>query len=708
MRIYAMTATFGKLIHETLTLQPGLNIIHAPNEWGKSTWCAFLAAMLYGLDTRAKTTKAALADKERFAPWSGELMAGRMDIHWQGRDITIERKTKGRVPLGDFRAYETASGLAVEELTATNCGAVLLGVEKSVFVRAGFIRFQDLPVTEDDALRRRLNALVTTGDESRTGDVVAKSLRELKNRIRYNRTGLLPQAEGECAALEETLKELHALQDSAQKARTRLLELEEWNKELENHRAALAYAAAQADAQQVEVARAALAEGQEALRRAEENCVTLPPREQVEQVLARIKTLQERQSGLELELRMLPEQAEAVPVPGAFAGLGAEEIAGATKEDCRNWARYQKTGRWLLPLAVLLALGGGALAVWYLLPGLVAAGAGLMLLAVTLVLRGSARRKARALEVKYGSSQPRQWLAQAEEYSLALARQEKSREEIQAQKQSLEQRLQELNGHIQAATNGESLEQCCRDWEGAIAAWNAREAALRDKNRLAQHYHTLKTMARSAPAPERPDAMDYSQQDTARLLSDCFAQRHRLENRLGQCQGRMEALGSQEELEERLQRTRRRIAELEETYAALTIAQETLAEATAELQRRFAPRISKRAQELLAQLTGGRYTRLSLDKNLAVRAGAETEDTLREALWRSDGTVDQLYLALRLAVAEELTPGAPLILDDALVRFDDQRLKAALDILEKMAEKKQVLLFSCHTRERELYGEVTG
>ena len=117
MRIYKMTATFGKLEHETLTLEPGLNIITAPNEWGKSTWCAFLIAMLYGLDTRAKSTKTALADKERYQPWSGSPMSGRIDINWNGRDITIERTTRRRVPLGEFKAYETISGLPVEELT---------------------------------------------------------------------------------------------------------------------------------------------------------------------------------------------------------------------------------------------------------------------------------------------------------------------------------------------------------------------------------------------------------------------------------------------------------------------------------------------------------------------------------------------------------------------------------------------------------------
>ena len=113
------------------------------------------------------------------------------------------------------------------------------------------------------------------------------------------------------------------------------------------------------------------------------------------------------------------------------------------------------------------------------------------------------------------------------------------------------------------------------------------------------------------------------------------------------------------------------------------------------MQRRFAPRISKRAQTLFGKLTGNRYQRLTLGEDLSLQACTEEEDTLRNALWRSDGTVDQLYLALRLAVAEELTPEAPLILDDALVRFDDERLQAALTVLKTVSQERQVLLFTC-------------
>ncbi len=56
---------------------------------------------------------------------------------------------------------------------------------------------------------------------------------------------------------------------------------------------------------------------------------------------------------------------------------------------------------------------------------------------------------------------------------------------------------------------------------------------------------------------------------------------------------------------------------------------------------------------------------------------------------------------MRLAVSQLLCPGTPLILDDALVRFDDSRLAAALRVLRQEAESRQVLLFTCQSREQE-------
>ena len=163
----------------------------------------------------------------------------------------------------------------------------------------------------------------------------------------------------------------------------------------------------------------------------------------------------------------------------------------------------------------------------------------------------------------------------------------------------------------------------------------------------------------------------------------------------------METLGQEEALNRELSQIRQRIALQEKHYKALETAMDFLEKARAELQKRFAPRISQKAQEYMSRLTGGRYNRLFLDGDFVLNAGTTEDITPRPSRWRSDGTVDQLYLALRLAVSQELMPGAPMILDDALVRFDEERMKAALDLLKEESAERQIILFSCQKREED-------
>ena len=78
MKINKLTASFGKLENESLSFHSGLNVIYAPNESGKSTWCAFIRAMLYGVDSAERARAGYLPDKLRYAPWSGAPMEGTM------------------------------------------------------------------------------------------------------------------------------------------------------------------------------------------------------------------------------------------------------------------------------------------------------------------------------------------------------------------------------------------------------------------------------------------------------------------------------------------------------------------------------------------------------------------------------------------------------------------------------------------------------
>ena len=706
MTIYSMTATFGKLENETLTLKPGLNVVHAPNEWGKSTWCGFLAAMLYGMDTRAKSTKASLADKERYAPWSGSPMEGRIELNWQGRDITIERKTKRRVPLGEFRAYETQTGIDIPELTAANCGEELLGVERSVFLRSGFIRFNDLPVTQDEALRRRLNALVTTGDESSTGDKLAGALRDLKNRCRYHKSGLLPQAEAERDELEGKIRELEAYALQSESLNTRLGQVKQRLVELENHKVALQYQAAQADAEQVARVEQARNEARLHLEAAKEKCADLPPREQTDWALKELRKLEQQWLDLQMEAHMAPKSPEPVAVPAQFPGMSGEEAITRAAADSARYEKLKKVN-WLLPvLAGALVLAGGVLAIWSLAAGLILAGIGGAALIALLAKMAANSRKAGEIAENYGSEDPESWLLLAKSYSEDCRDYEQAQSRYLNSQAELDGRMGLLRQKIAKVTHDRGLESCRRDWEGVAAAWEELTAASREQQRWEQQLQVLRAMAKTSEKPAFPDVLRYTEAETARLLSDALAEQHMLQNRLGQYQGRMEQLGQKQTLLFQLGRVNDRIAQLEKRYAALTLAQNTLAEASAQLQRRFAPRIASRAQELMSAFTGGRYDRLTLGEDLSLRAGTGGETTTREAMWRSDGTVDQLYLALRLAVAEVLTPEAPLVLDDALVRFDDARTKAALEVLRTVGEDRQIILFTCHNREDKILTEI--
>ena len=713
MKIYSMTATFGKLEHETLTLQPGLNIIEAPNEWGKSTWCAFLVNMLYGIDTRARSTAGALADKERYAPWSGAPMTGRIDLNWNGKDITIERRTKGRLIFSDFQAYETETGLEIPELNGANCGQMLLGVERSVFVRAGFLKLTDLPVTQDDALRRRLNNLVTTGDESGAGDKLAETLKDLKNKCRYNKTGLLPQAENERDVLRAQLDDLYDLQKKAENTKTQQKELEDRIADLENHAAALKYTAALENATRTEAALAAQAEAQKMLAEKEAACTNLPAKAAAEQLAAQAQALQDQWLDLQTEAASLPQKPAEPATPSHYSGI-SDVVAVAEADRAEQTAleakKKKQTGAVTVLMILAAVLLAGALAAGLglsMMPVLIGGGAGAIALTLGAILFAIVRTNKFRTEMdvlyqRHPGLAPEAWVSDAQKYAETLAAYQTALAKWNADNDAFEARRSAVDAQIAKLGDGKGLKDILLTCRQTLSAWDELDTARRDAQTADAILQALKSSAQPAAKPTKPDDLTYSAQETEQKLAEARFTQRQLHLQLGQYLGQAEALGQESLLKARLDTLNRRIARLEDTYYALEMAQDALREATTSLQRRFAPRIAKRAQELFGKLTGGRYQRLTLTEDFSVNASAENEDTMRSAQWRSDGTMDQLYLALRLSVAEELTPEAPLVLDDALVRFDDVRLAKALEILRETAENKQVILFTCQGREKQI------
>ena len=237
-------------------------------------------------------------------------------------------------------------------------------------------------------------------------------------------------------------------------------------------------------------------------------------------------------------------------------------------------------------------------------------------------------------------------------------------------------------------------------YQAARSAWETEHQAQirKEEQELAQAQlhrdHVLKyfdALRQQSGAPYRPPEAEA-----------CEASLHLAEQEIAQLQGQLTALGDPVFLDARLDEIQASAAHLQEDYAALEIAIEALQQADAHLHARFSPQLSQLAETYFRRLTQGRFTQVCLDRSLAVTVREEGSLADHPLALLSQGTTDQLYLALRLAVAELVLPdpqACPLILDDALLSFDDHRLATALSLLTQLAETRQILLFTCQHRE---------
>jgi uncharacterized protein YhaN len=154
-----------------------------------------------------------------------------------------------------------------------------------------------------------------------------------------------------------------------------------------------------------------------------------------------------------------------------------------------------------------------------------------------------------------------------------------------------------------------------------------------------------------------------------------------------------------------------RVKALARSYARKHLAAELLAQQIRRYRDKNQGPILTRATELFSRMTLGRYPMLQVgykdsDEPVLLCVDARGRSVALPAL--SDGTRDQLYLALRLASLMRFVEHAeplPLVLDDILIHFDDERARAALQVLGEFAATTQVLFFTHHARLCELARE---
>lgn len=157
-------------------------------------------------------------------------------------------------------------------------------------------------------------------------------------------------------------------------------------------------------------------------------------------------------------------------------------------------------------------------------------------------------------------------------------------------------------------------------------------------------------------------------------------------------------------LEEDIMRKTKLKEEYESKLASLELAKNTIERISKNIQRDFAPRLNQEVGEIFSRVTNNKYSEVKINEALDIKIVDPTNNMLIDIEKLSGGTIDQVYFATRLGVVDIIKgkDKLPLILDDCFIQYDKDRLSNAIEFLKNESVDRQIILFTCHTIEKEL------
>lgn len=220
-------------------------------------------------------------------------------------------------------------------------------------------------------------------------------------------------------------------------------------------------------------------------------------------------------------------------------------------------------------------------------------------------------------------------------------------------------------------------------------------AALEQINTASEHEESFKEVS--------PEEIKQLEQTINDLKLEIATLTTRLEQvpQEGEITRVIEELGALEEKKQQLERV----------GAGLELAKEILLETAKQVQKDYIPALNEEMGRFLSQLTSGRYAKVSTNDALQVILAAPETEELIPVERLSVGTVDQVYLAMRLAVVrllEKRGEPLPLFLDEPFSQYDEDRILNGFKLLKELAGERQIFFFTCRERELELAEKVMG
>ena len=680
---------YGNIENKDINLEEGINIIHGANESGKSTLLNYIISIFYGI-SRNKDGKA-LSDYEKYKPWNSNEFSGRISYKLEnGEKYEIFRDFNKKNPkIYNDKLEDISDRFETDKKDGSKFFIEQMGIDKKMYLSTVVSTQEEVRLDEknQNMLIQKIANLAGTGEDNVSYKKALIKLQEkIRDEIGTNKTSQKP-----VNIIEKEIVEINNKIVETEKYRNRKYEIDAEKEQILS------------ELKELEQQKQILQELQNSMKSEEETKNRLEIREKNRKDnIAKINELTNQKNTINAESERVQSAKNHLQdiIKGHKENIEKlnseiEKIANEKEETQEK----EKPSISFIVITVVLAIAlicSIILIKNYIVSGIL----GVAIIAnIVFYVINKNKQKVNKAKLRDKINQEKQYKReklenQKQQIIANVNTTEKELEKQEEEEKQVNSELSMLKGQIiLLEKNNEKITEEIEQDNKAI-----KEESNKNKQQIIEKY-------KDKNINDLLYINDY-QNYISKIEETINNNRIRIKGLEIEYNTIVPQLDEMVVLEEKREADKEKLAELREKESIINIAIENLMDAYEEMKTTITPKFTKNLSESIQKISSNKYNKVTInDENGMIIENNRGEYV--EAIKLSTGTIDQLYLALRLSMIDELSKeNLPIILDESFAYSDNNRLKNMLQYLTSDLNNHQTIIFTCTDREQKMLEEM--
>ena len=680
---------YGNIENKDINLEEGINIIHGANESGKSTLLNYIISIFYGI-SRNKDGKV-LSDYEKYKPWNSNEFSGRISYKLEnGEKYEIFRDFNKKNPkIYNDKLEDISDRFETDKKDGSKFFIEQMGIDKQMYLSTVVSTQEEVRLDEknQNMLIQKIANLAGTGEDNVSYKKALIKLQEkIRDEIGTNKTSQKP-----INIIEKEIVEINNKIVETEKYRNRKYEIDAEKEQILS------------ELKKLEQQKQILQELQNSMKSEEETKNRLEIREKNRKDnIAKINELTNQKNTINAESERVQSAKNHLQdiIKGHKENIEKlnseiEKIANEKEETQEK----EKPSISFIVITVVLAIAlicSIILIKNYIVSGIL----GVAIIAnIVFYVINKNKQKVNKAKLREKINQEKQYKReklenQKQQIIANVNTTEKELEKQEEEEKQVNSELSMLKGQIiLLEKNNEKITEEIEQDNKAI-----KEESNKNKQQIIEKY-------KDKNINDLLYINDY-QNYISKIEETINNNRIRIKGLEIEYNTIVPQLDEKVVLEEKREADKEKLAELREKESIINIAIENLMDAYEEMKTTITPKFTKNLSESIQKISSNKYNKVTInDENGMIIENNRGEYV--EAIKLSTGTIDQLYLALRLSMIDELSKeNLPIILDESFAYSDNNRLKNILQYLTSDLNNHQTIIFTCTDREQKMLEEM--